>query len=404
MRPLLTFIVAFSLGTVAATLVFNPEPRQRLGIGRADAAGDLYAPRNWDRGSPSSLNISVFAFSDRNRNGEYDLGDKPMNRVAFRLTRPNGSSRIERSNINGYTNFGMHLGANDADIVDVGKRYEFDVIAPPQWSVTTGNEEQSTQFRAIEGSIAGMGAVTPPGVVGLAPAPTLHGRWPAHAGQFLIARGEAGRQTRIGLDEQGSFSTRLSPGNWRIETEDGVIQRQIDMGFAPIMLAAPLPPAAVKRDRRARPRVTVDFDDLDRSFIEKLPAGYAGLAWDYLLAVDNQFYKGPGYVNGLMSGANVAYNSSGHPVTVGALPPQTHFDFLGGHFSIAWHNAEGEELILRAWRGDEQVGEERLTLSHLHPTYLQADYLDVTKVTIETAHYWQFVADDLHVALQPRTE
>lgn len=401
MRPLLTFAIAFGLGTLIATLALKPELRRGLGIGFADAAGELYEKRNWNRGGPSSLNISVFAFSDRNRNGAYDLGDKPLNRIAFRLSRPDGSSRIERSNINGYTNFAMHRGGDDADITEVGKAYEFELIAPPGWSVTTGNERQSTQFRAIAGAVAGMGAVTPPGVVGLAPAPILYGRWPSHGGQFLVARGAANRETRIAIDSLGRFRSRLAPGTWHLSSEDGDLQREVTMGYAPVMLAAPLPPLTEPRDKRARPRITVDFDDVDRSFIEKLPAGYAGLAWDYLLAVDNQFYKGPGYVNGLMSGAKVAYNSSGHPVTISAVEPGSNFDFLGGYFSVAWHNAEGEELIVRAWRGDEQVGEERVTLSHLHPIYLQTNYLGISRLTLETAHYWQFVADDLHVALPP---
>ena len=145
--------------------------------------------------------------------------------------------------------------------------------------------------------------------------------------------------------------------------------------------------------------MTIHFDDLTRSFIEKLAAGYAGLDWSYLLAVDNQFYKGPGYINGLMSGANVAYNSSGHPVTVRGVEPGARFDFVGGFFSVAWHNAEGETLIVRAWRDGERVAEEKFSLSHLNPVYLHANFRGITRLELETQHYWQFVVDDLVVAL-----
>ena len=110
------------------------------------------------------------------------------------------------------------------------------------------------------------------------------------------------------------------------------------------------------------------------------------------------------YINGLISGKNVAYNSSGHPVTISGLGGKP-FDFLGGHFSVAWHNAEGETLIVRAFRGgadgpgEVQVAEERISLTHLNPVYLQADFHNITRLTLETEHYWQFVVDDLRFAL-----
>jgi hypothetical protein len=86
-------------------------------------------------------------------------------------------------------------------------------------------------------------------------------------------------------------------------------------------------------------------------------------------------------------------------VTISALTPGESFDFVGGYFSVAWHNAEGETLHIRAWRGDQLLAEDRLRLSHLTPTYFQADYQGITRLQFETEHYWQFVVDDLQFAL-----
>jgi hypothetical protein len=54
-------------------------------------------------------------------------------------------------------------------------------------------------------------------------------------------------------------------------------------------------------------------------------------------------------------------------------------------------------LIARAYRGEELVAEDSFALSHLGPVYFQADYLDISRLELTTAHYWQFVVDDLAI-------
>ncbi|WP_439107458.1 hypothetical protein [Congregibacter sp.] len=345
--------IAFLAGSVVTAFVLKPELRNLLSTDAAHANNALYAPRDWNRKTASKLNISVFAFSDRNRNGIYDIADKPLHRIAVRLTRPDGSTRITRSNINGFTNFSMQRGGEDADISEIEKNYRFEVLPPGGWEVTTGNAIQTSSFRGIDGSISGLGANSPPAVVGLVPPATITGN--------------------------------SDP------------DRDVSVDYAPVVLGTPVS-ALTERTTQA-PVFTVGFDDLNRSPIEKVASGYANLSWDYLLAVDNQFYKGPGYINGLMSGSMVAYNSSGHPVTITAVQPGDSFDFVGGYFSVAWYNAEGETLQVKAWRGDELVAEEALTLSHMTPIYFRADYQDITRLEFETEHYWQFVVDDLQFRL-----
>ncbi|MDP5054061.1 MAG: hypothetical protein NWP69_09730 [Congregibacter sp.] len=350
--------LAFIAGVCITAIALKPELRRLLQTDSAYAEAALYDPADWRRLKPSKLNISVFTFGDRNHNGVYDTLDKPLNRIAVRLTRPDGSTRIERSNINGFANFSMQRDGEGADITSINAAYEFEVLPPPGWTITTQNPIQESSFKSVSGSISGLGANSPPEVVGLVPPPTVS-------------------HVRGGPDRDVSAA--------------------VDVDYAPIVLGSPV--TALAERSSPRPMLTVGFDDLERSAIEKIASGYAGLNWDYLLAVDNQFYKGPGYVNGLMSGAMVAYNSSGHPVTISALKPGETFDFLGGYFSVAWHNAEGETLRIKAWRGDTLVAEDSLNLSHLTPTYFQADYQDITRLQFETEHYWQFVVDDLSFGL-----
>ena len=386
----------FLAGSVFTALMIEPEWRGWLSLEKAQANAALYAPRDWNRVTAGKLNISVFAFSDRNRNGRYDTADKPLNRIAVRLTRPDGSTRIARSNINGFANFSMQRDGSDADISQLNEAYAFELLPPPGWEVTTRNALQGSSFREVRGAISGIGATTPPKVVGLAPAPKLKGKTSALSGS-VIAESELGTTRSSSVDNSGYFAFTLATGKWRISQATQEIFREVDVDYAPIVLGT----AVSAQSDRPTPReaITVGFDDIDRSPIEKIASGYAGLAWDYLLAVDNQFYKGPGYVNGLMSGSMVAYNSSGHPVTIAALQAGETFDFVGGYFSVAWHNAEGETLHIKAWRGDELVAEDALTLSHLTPVYFQANYQDITKLQLETEHYWQFVVDDLRFAL-----
>lgn len=403
-RRTLPFIAAFIGGGLVALAASTIDWGSVPGTSRVEANEALYRARDWGRASPSKLNMSVFTFSDRDRNGRYNLGDKPLTRIAVRLTRPDDSSRIIRSNVNGYANFSMQREGKEADITVLGREYRFEVLPPPGWEVTTGNALQRSAFMAVPGSIAGMGAQEPPATVGLTPPATISGRWPEHAGDRLMLRSDDGQELSTRLDGGGRFRVDATPGRWRLTDEDGR-ETFVELAYAPVVVGAPpktaatangAPAAAAAAPRRRR---VIGFDDLQRSFIEKIAAGYGGLAWEYLLAVENQFYKGPGYINGLASGARVAYNSSGHPVTISALEDGQSFDFISGLFSVAWHNAEGETLRIRAYRRDTLIATNDLRLSHLSPVLFYAGYRNVDRVTLETAHYWQFVLDDLVVAL-----
>ncbi len=383
----------------------------RMGIGAAPPApepaapaaatealpDDFYPDRDWDDYHGHSLHMSVFPFRDRNRNGRYDTGDMPMASVAVVLDRPDGSQRMKRSNVNGYTNFDMYDGEGETDINRAGPRYTFTVEAPPGWHVTTGNARQATRFKRLAGSPAGLVAESPPDVVGLAPDLTIGGRLPVNdAGTRFFLAGPGDRQIQLAADAEGYFSAPVLPGRWRLLAErdgDSVTLHEVSVDEAPVVLSAvsevasrppPLPRREVQR-----------FDHLHRSVIDKLASGDHGLRWNYLLATDNQLYRGPGFVNVLRSGHAVGYNSSGHPVTIASATPGGRFDFVGAYFGTAWAESEGEMLDIEAWRGSHRVAQDSVKLSHLGPAWFQADYRDITRVELRTRHYWQFITEDM---------
>lgn len=368
---------------------------------------DWYPERRWDDRPPGDLNISVFVYRDRNRNGVYDTADLPMAAVAVLLERPDGSLRMERSNINGYANFKVSAGNPGIDIGRPDVDYHFEVQPPPGWSISSGNARQSMRFELLTGAPTGMFTPTPPVVVGLVPTASVSSSVRLDAAQAteLIAIGPDGPSQPLALDADGAFSFQAQPGAWTLAARrDGQIAplRRFEMADAPVALAAidagaSLPPAKPTT-------VTVDFEGFDRSIIEKLAHGYRGLDWDYLLAIDNQHYRGPGYVNTLASGRAVGYNSSGYPVTVRGLRPGERFDFEGAYFGVAWPQAEGEMLNLEGWRDGHRVYADRIRLSHLGPVWFQADYRDIEQLRLRTDHYWQFTTDDMRFGLATEPE
>lgn len=359
---------------------------------------DWYPHRDWTNAAPGKLNISVFVYRDRNQDGIYDTGDVPMAAVAVLLTRPDGTHRMARTNINGYANFDVMAGDMETDIAEAGKPHHFEVQVPPAWHVTSGNARQSSTFALLPGAPAGMVTRTPPAVIGLAPELTASGTVASGtlAEGALVAMGPRGETTPLHPDGSGNFKLAVQPGRWTLEHVRGEVRHTLKaftVREAPVMLGT-IGQVSVSESRTEETR-TLDFENFERSFIEKLAHGHLGLSWDYLLAVDNQHYQGPGYVNVLASGHMVGYNSSGYPVTVRGAQPGKRFDFVGAYFGTAWPGAEGETLHLDAYRDGQRVHADTLPLSHLGPVWFQADYGDIDALRLHTAHYWQFVTDDM---------
>jgi hypothetical protein len=369
---------------------------------------DFYPVRTeWVPIDSTSPNVSHFTYRDLNRNGRYDVGDRPMIEVAVTMSGPNGAQAMRRSNIHGFANFTNSPTAAPVDVSEPGE-YEFVVQVPPGWELTSGNGTQTLTYTLTPETRNGIVADHVPVPTGLAPILTIDGRIAernqegnlvAVSAVELVATSPAGETTSVPLDADGNFSIPAEPGDWVLEVQATdsieILARTVTVANTPVRMSAIVmgetPPSPAAHE------VVVDFETVTRSEITKMPNGIGGLNWDALLAVDNEFYGGEGYINATMSGKYVAYNTSGYPVTIEL---EDGFDFRGGYFAVAWRSAEGETLQIRAWRGEELLGSESLPLSAMGPFWFDADYRDITRLEIATAHYWQFVTDDLTFGLK----
>lgn len=200
----------------------------------------------------------------------------------------------------------------------------------------------------------------------------------------------------------------LPPPGWRLTTDNAVQEIEVEgmIGSPGGLVAKSLPTLmglAKEKSivsgsgdlsfREGDQFTRIGFDDVIQSIaVKKLQNGYNGLNWENWVVTHQRFYKGEGYINGTVSGEFVAYNGSGHPMSVSRDRP---FDFIGGYLTSAWRDAEGETVQVTAWRGDEIAYQDEVKLSRFGPVYFKANYDRVTKVELKAAHFWQVVADDL---------
>lgn len=349
-------------------------------------AEDSYAVRTvWDDYSQSDLNISVFVFRDANRNGIYDLEDRPMSGISVDSSGL-GQAASAISNSSGFANFAMSGTDQEADIMFEGE-YQFDVQVPPRWAVTTGNESQTTRFELFPGSPADLVARPAPALVGLAPDLWIEG----HSAKALTLTARSGGELQeAASNEAGNFSFSVRPGEWEMSSPAMLEPRQIAVLATPVRLTESWllqqePPGGF-------PSVEATFDNLQSEGVLKIPSGYVGLDWSNFVMTHQKFYEPEGYRNGVLSGEFLAYNGSGHPAAIGRDRP---FDFVGGYFGVSTLRAEGETLIITGWHDDQEVYRESLVLSALGPIFLAADFRGVTRLEFRTEHYWQFTSDNL---------
>jgi len=366
-----------------------------------------YEITNFNALEPGSLNISVYIFHDRNRNGTYDLGDKSMAGIETELTKPNGMIVKTTSNKNGYTNFKMSLGSSNYRHIDKdGELYTFKVLEPPNWQISAGNKTQKIVFLRQIGSPGGLIADEAPNWVGLAPNLTIKGQIQGNKNKLphdLIfeAISPNKKKKNIKYRENGEFIFPVYQGEWELIFKSKSInweqKKTINVRHAPIELMN-IFVGKNKLPISGKLRIE-NFDWIKYSDLEKIPDGHLGLKWDYLLAMNNKRSRGPGYINVLNSGHAIGYSSSGHPVTIKALRGEK-FDFIGGFFTVAWSKANGEELKIEAYRNGKKVFEDEFQLSHLGPKWLEADLRKIDELKFSTKHYWQFAAEDLHFRIK----
>jgi hypothetical protein len=338
------------------------------------------------------------------------MNDQPMAGAAFKLT--GGGKAINRStNKSGFGNFSVSALNRNEDVVNRGE-YEFLALIPPGWLLTTNNASQQTFFEIMPGAPGDMISSTPIQPVGLAQELSIRGRLasstvgtlahtpaPGSANQIRArAVSPAGKEQEIVADQSGLFTFAAAPGTWTITAEDMAGrrsgERKVEVSASPVWVAALVP----GEDRRgdAGRSTSISFDDLVSSGIKEIPSGYHGLNWANWVATHQKFYDGEGYPNTTMSGEFVAYNSSGHPVSISRERP---FDFVGGYFGSAWLRAEGETLRVKGWRRGTLAYDDTIKLSALGPVYFAASFQGITRLEFATGRYWQFVCDDLDFLL-----
>lgn len=346
------------------------------------AEGSYAARTVWDEFTESDLNISVFVFRDANRNGVYDIEDRPMSGIHVDSSGV-GQPASAISNSSGFANFAMS-GTDRSVAIKFEGVYQFDVDVPPRWVVTTANASQTTRFDLFPGSPADLVARPAPDLVGLAPDLWIEG---SSGGPLTVASSTG---VSAVSNAAGEFTFPVQPGDWEISSPTMSKPRRIAIATTPIRLTESWllhqePPSEF-------PSIEATFDDLQSEGVLKIPSGYVGLNWSNFVMTHQKFYEPAGYRNGVLSGEFLAYNGSGHPAAISRDRP---FDFVGGYFGVSTLRAEGETLIITGWHDDREIYRESLPLSALGPVFLAADFRDVTRVEFATEHYWQFTTDNL---------
>jgi hypothetical protein len=358
-----------------------------IGIGAAGGADNPYAKRVWGAFNGGDMNTSLLVFRDLNRNGIFDMGDRPMPHVAVELGKPDKRTHREWTNVSGFANFRMSVIGRDREVTDPG-HYSFQVLPPPGWSVTTGNARQESDYVVMPGAPGDLIALKTTHPVGLAADLTISGV--AAPGSTVGASGPQGVSQSAQAGADGRFSISVTPGEWQIEMSPDKKIRKVTVAEAPVILST-IPQRSAPDDKPLPALHVVGFDDLmTTAAVFEVPSGYGGLNWYNLVAMHQRFTGGPGYINTTVSGEYIAYNSSGHPAQVFSDKP---FDFVGASFGAGWDDAEGETLLVKAWRGEDLAYEDELPLSAMGPVYFAADYRRITRIEIKTLHYWQAAID-----------
>jgi hypothetical protein len=337
------------------------------------------------------INYSSFVYFDVDRDGRYGVGDRPFGGIKVRLRKGDDVVASARTNNNGYANFNSSATKAKAPIHSPGV-YEFVVSVPSGFTATSGNAIQSAEFRLRPGSLAGIVSDENLQPVGLAPTKVISGRLPKNV--RLSVKALSGNSCVDQTEYSAAFRYPVPADADEVEVSMADVTRCVPVSPYPIDLGL-LDPTRGTLDPNRRTE-TIDFDDVNPRGLRKIPSGYAGLNWFNLNAIARDFTRhSQGYVNGNTSGDHTAYVSGGHPALIYSDTP---FDFVGVHLSVAWLKAEGDTGIIEAWRGDDLVAKDRVTLSALCPVFYNPCLPAITRIRLTSEHYWQIVLDDLVIA------
>ncbi|MDX8443430.1 hypothetical protein [Mesorhizobium australafricanum] len=385
-----TLVLAGATALIAIAL--RRRRKRRKARGNPNPAGD-YAPRvKWGPTS-GKLNFSSFVYMDVDGDGTYGEADRPMAGIVVRLYDERGTFLASaRSNAAGFANFPMSSKRRSAAIQRPGV-YRFSVSVPPGWRASSANEDQPVRMLEAPGSLVGLAGEGLPKPVGLAPRRTVSGSTPAGTGATLSVMGKGQLLESRALPADAAFRFPLGIDADEIVIAGSGLDRRLRLSAYPVDLGL-LSPGALAPDATLK---AIGFDDITPRGLCKVPSGHAGLDWRNLNAMAHDHTaNSEGYVNGNVSGAYIAYTSSGHPAEFGRGAP---FGFHSVMLTAAWLGSEGETALVESWLGEELVASDEIMLSALAPVHYAPMLKAVTRVRISTRHHWQAVLDDLVVAL-----
>lgn len=355
-------------------------------------------------GAYTKLPISCFTYRDNNRNGRYDVADRPYAGLLIKMERPGGNSISVKSNISGFANFKMLIDSGDAEIFSQGE-HSFQATSSDGWQISSGNETQTLNFIKMVGSPSGLIAEQTCEPIGVVPALEISGRVElddtdqAKEVQLISALSFEGDMIKIEYSDDGRYSFPVAQGDWQLRVltkGQDLWTRNINVKDAPVEVSMFNSERSLSESIKA-PIRQVGFDDLTPSdTLFEIPNGYGQLSWLNWVATHQKLYRGSGYINGTVSSEYMAYNSSGHPAIVSSDKP---FDFVGVYIGVAWPPAEKDYAVIQGWRGVELVYQDKIKLSTAGSRYFDADYRNITKLVFATEKYWQLVIDDFKYRL-----
>lgn len=353
----------------------------------------LAAPReNWK--------LSCYAYRDVNRNGVFDMGDRPYGALPIKMHRPDGTFRTLRSNLDGFANFKVQFGETEDALIHEPGTYRVEALVPPGWDSTSEMDRQTLHMLRLPDAPGGMFVKDTCRPIGVAPILKIRGTFsvtenvPIDKFEVFLTDSD-GKKFNVPHSKSGHFEFAGYPSEWLLEIQNDqgadVYSRRLELKDAAILLGQ-IDLAQPWLEKPESAIETVRFDDLTISdALFEIPSGYHGLNWLNWISVHNRFYLGAGYVNSTVSSEYVAYNSSGTPARIWSDEP---FDFVGTYISVAWTRGSEKDVVVRAWRGDELVHEDRMRLTRAGPIYFAAGYQQITKLEFRSEIYERITLDD----------
>ncbi|MEM7425097.1 MAG: hypothetical protein AAF441_03310 [Pseudomonadota bacterium] len=347
----------------------------------------------------SKWRVSCFAYRDVNRNGLYDMADRPYAGLEVALIRPDGSRTRSFSNISGFANFEMGFGNFDKMQIYEAGEHTFEAYPPTGFETTSDARAQTIEFVQHDRAGGGMVAKSNCVPMGLAPKLFVAGTVSQKdLGADIVAElvPAAGKPVALKLDDKGIFFQHAGPGNYTARFADKssgkILERPLELSEHPVVLS--VISSLDQPQAKQGPAKTVTFDDLTVSdTLYEIPSGYGGLFWWQWIATHHKFYNGYGYINGTSSGEFIAYNSSGQPGFMWTENGET-FDFVGANINVAWPEGQEERVHIKAWRGDQLVHHDTLFLRTTGSLYFAAGYRGITKLEFTRPNSERIVIDD----------